>query len=146
MITVGFFWNVAAIATTGTLCSTPRAPAGRRPSRRRSVRGEELQPVHLRPAHADRHVEVVFLVDPFGERLVEAAVLGLREPVGREHDAVGRLRVGERAERGGGERGEGAERAWHGASCDAGAGDDATADIRSENGQSPGDAPRKMPP
>ena len=52
---------------------------------------EELQAVHLRPPHPDRHVEPVLAIRAFGERLVVAAVLGLCEPVGREHDALLRL-------------------------------------------------------
>jgi len=59
------------------------------------VGGQELQSVDLRAAHPDRHVEAVLLVDAFGERLVEAAVLGLREPVGGEDDLV----LGSRGER-----------------------------------------------
>jgi hypothetical protein len=109
-------------------------------------RGEQLQAVDLRPAHPDRDVEVVLPVDAFRDRLVEAAVLGLREPVGGEHDAVGRLRMrGEGRREHGGDGGEEAKRAGHRAvSGVAVSGDDATADIRSENGQSRGGGPRKM--
>jgi hypothetical protein len=57
------------------------------------ARREKLQAVHLRSAHADRHVEPVLSVRAFGKRLVVAAVFGLREPVGREDDALRRLRV-----------------------------------------------------
>nr|AIF26930.1 putative nitrate/sulfonate/bicarbonate family ABC transporter substrate-binding protein [uncultured bacterium fosmid pJB190D12_contig I] len=67
--------------------------------------GEELQAVHLRAAHADRHVEAVLAVRALGYRLVEAAVLGLREPVGREQQPV--LRVGDAAAREDGGKGAG---------------------------------------
>ena len=49
--------------------------------------GEQLQAVDLRAAHLDRDIQAVLLVDAFRHGLVEAAVLGLREPVGREDDA-----------------------------------------------------------
>ena len=50
--------------------------------------GEQLQAVDLRPAHPDRDVEPVLPVRAFRQRLVEAPVLRLREPVGGEHDAI----------------------------------------------------------
>ena len=94
MITVGFFWNVAAIATTGTSCSMADMHLQRVGHRDVELAGgEQLQAVDLRAAHADLHVEAVLAVRAFGDRLVEAAVLGLREPVGGEHDLVRRLRV-----------------------------------------------------
>src|SRR5262249_13793160 len=49
--------------------------------------------VDLRPAHLDRHVQAVALIDAFGERLIEAAVLGLRIPIGHEDHLVGRDRA-----------------------------------------------------
>jgi hypothetical protein len=105
MMTVGFFWNVARDRDDRHVLLDGRErleSVGHRDVDLSAARS--WQPVHLRPAHLDRHVEVVLLVDPLGERLVVAAVLGLREPVGREHDAVGRLRVrGERRRERGGE-------------------------------------------
>src|SRR5258708_35327485 len=50
----------------------------------------------LRPAHLDRHLETVALVDSFGDRLVETAVLGLGVPVGHEHDLVGGMSAARR--------------------------------------------------
>ena len=50
--------------------------------------------VDVRPARHDGDVEPVFLVGAVGERLVEAAMLGLRDPVGAERDLVERLRAG----------------------------------------------------
>jgi len=44
--------------------------------------------------HANLHVEPVLAVRPFGHGLIEAAVLGLRKPVGREHDLLQGLRAG----------------------------------------------------
>ena len=44
--------------------------------------GHHLQAVELRAAHLDGDIEAVFLVQAGGHRLVEAAVLGLRVPVG----------------------------------------------------------------
>ena len=92
--TVGFFWNVAPIVGD-------RQPLLERRQRLQVVAhgdvelagGEQLQRIDLRAAHADRHVEAVPLVDALGHRLVEAAVLGLREPVRAEHEARERLRV-----------------------------------------------------
>ncbi len=57
------------------------------------VRDEQLQRIDLRAAHADGDVEPVAPIDSFGDRLVEAAVHGLREPVRAEHEARERLRV-----------------------------------------------------
>ena len=45
----------------------------------------------LRAARHDGDVEAVFLVGAVGDRLVEAAVLGLGHPVGAERDLVQRL-------------------------------------------------------
>src|SRR5271169_1024614 len=42
----------------------------------------------------DGHVEVVFAVSAVGERLIKAAVLGFRHPIGAEGDLVERLRAG----------------------------------------------------
>ncbi len=50
--------------------------------------------VHVRTARHDGHVEPVFAVGAVGERLVEAAVLGLGHPIGAEADLVQRLRLG----------------------------------------------------
>ena len=47
--------------------------------------------VHARAALADGDVEPVFAVGAVGKRLVEAAVLGLRHPIGAEGDLVERL-------------------------------------------------------
>ena len=54
--------------------------------------GDQLQPVvHVRPARQDGDVEAVLAVGAVDQRLVEAAVLGLRHPVGGEGDLVERL-------------------------------------------------------
>ena len=50
--------------------------------------------VHARAARHDGHVEPVFAVGAVGQRLVEAAVLGLGHPVGAEGDLVERLSRG----------------------------------------------------
>jgi hypothetical protein len=47
---------------------------------------QQLAVRRLRPALRDGHVEAVFLVSAVGEGLVEAAMLGLGEPVGAEGD------------------------------------------------------------
>ena len=94
MITVGFFWNVAAIATTGTFCSTAESACS--PSAIATSicpAASSCRPFTCGPPIRIVDVQVVFPVRPFGDRLVEAAVLGLREPVGGEHDAVGGLRA-----------------------------------------------------
>ena len=69
--------------------------------------------VHLRAARHDRHVEAVFPVGAVGDRLIEAAMLGLGDPVGAERDLVELLGEGGRGEsRKGGGR-ERAARQWH---------------------------------
>ena len=51
--------------------------------------GDQLQAVvHVRPARQDGDVEAVLLVGAVGHRLIEAAVLGLRHPVGGKSDLV----------------------------------------------------------
>ena len=52
--------------------------------------GEQLAVVDLRPARPDGHLQAVFLVDPVGHRLIEAAMLGLGLPVGAEGDLIER--------------------------------------------------------
>ena len=56
--------------------------------------------VHARAALPDGHVEPVFAIGAVGQRLVEAAVLGLGHPVGAEGDLVERLSIGRAGERG----------------------------------------------
>ena len=61
--------------------------------------GEQLAVVDLRAARADRHIQAVFLVDPVGHRLIEAAMLGLGLPVRAEgHLVQGLRRASERRE------------------------------------------------
>ena len=48
--------------------------------------------VGIRSARQDGHVEAVFAIGAVGERLIEAAMLGLRHPIGAEGDLVERLR------------------------------------------------------
>jgi hypothetical protein len=70
------------------------------------ARGEKLEAIDLWSARPDRHVEPVLLVGAFRDRLVEAAMFGLREPVGGKDDSLGRLRGGDagREEQGGGKK------------------------------------------
>src|SRR5262245_20164408 len=63
-----------------------------------AARGQELGAVDLRPTLPDRHVEAVAAVDARGHCLVEAAMLGLRAPVGAEDDTVELLRAGNAGE------------------------------------------------
>ena len=73
MITVGFFWNVAAIATSGTFCSTADNTCNASAIAMSMLAGgEQLQAVDLRSAHADLHIESVLAVRALGHRLVEA--------------------------------------------------------------------------
>ena len=58
---------------------------------------QELRGVLLRPALADVALDAVFLVDAVGGREIEAAMLGLRAPVGLVADLVERLRGHPRA-------------------------------------------------
>jgi hypothetical protein len=44
--------------------------------------------VHVGAARQDRHVESVLLVCAVGERLIEAAVFGLGEPIGGKADLI----------------------------------------------------------
>ena len=60
--------------------------------------GDQQRPVGgLRAALADGDVEAVLRVGAVGDGLVEAAVLGLRQPVGAEGDLVLRQRRGGRS-------------------------------------------------
>ena len=58
---------------------------------------QQLRRILLRPAHADVAFDAVAAINAGGDRLVEAAMLGLHAPVGLEGDTVERLRVGTRA-------------------------------------------------
>ena len=56
--------------------------------------GEQRQAVvHLRAARHDGHVEAVFRIGAVGDRLIEAAMLGLGDPIGAERNLVERLRL-----------------------------------------------------
>ena len=61
---------------------------------RRAAR-QQLRHVHVRPALADGDVEAALGIKPFGQRFIEAAMLGLRLPVGDEGDVGGRGQRGE---------------------------------------------------
>ena len=57
------------------------------------LRREQQHPVvHLRAARHDGDVEAVFSIRAVGDCLIEAAVFGLRDPVGAERDLVELLR------------------------------------------------------
>jgi hypothetical protein len=101
----------AATAFTGACCWASDEAVGAHPELDLSG-GQELGHVHAGAALDDPHVESALLVFAGGQRLVEAAVLGLRAPVGGETDlrapalglGLGRL-LGRRAGAGhGGER------------------------------------------
>ena len=55
--------------------------------------GHQHAVIGVRATLYDGHVEAVFPVGAVGERLVEAAVLGLGHPVGAESDFVERFRT-----------------------------------------------------
>ena len=59
-----------------------------------AAREQQLHHVHLGPAHAHLHVQAVAPVDALGQRLIEAAVLGLGIPVGDENEFFGSLGAG----------------------------------------------------
>ena len=56
--------------------------------------GQQDAIVHIRAAGHDGDIEPVVAIGAVGERLIEPAVLGLRQPVGTERDLVERLRAG----------------------------------------------------
>src|SRR5947207_9647988 len=53
---------------------------------------EKLRMIDLRPARPQLHIKAMALVDAGGDGLVEAAMLGLRLPIGAEIDALGGCR------------------------------------------------------
>jgi len=61
--------------------------------------GEQKLVIQLRPTLDDLHIEAVALVCAVGERLIEAAMLGFGEPIGREGDTIERQRVRSGAEK-----------------------------------------------
>ena len=61
-----------------------------------AARGQQRPVVHLRPALQQGHVQSVFLVGAVGDRLVEAAMRGLRFPVGGKANLVVGVRSGRR--------------------------------------------------
>ena len=72
--------------------------------------GEQDAVVGIRAAGHDGHVEAVFPVGTVGERLIEAAMLALRHPIGAECNLVEGLGRGRR-QPGGGRRQSGEQRA-----------------------------------
>src|ERR1700723_688737 len=50
---------------------------------------QKLRSIHLRTTHLDGHVETGLVVKPGRFGLIEAAMLGLREPAGQERHLVG---------------------------------------------------------
>ena len=52
--------------------------------------GQQLRHVYLRAAFADGDVQPALGIQPFGQRLIEAAMFGLGLPVGDENDVSGR--------------------------------------------------------
>ena len=48
--------------------------------------------VHVRPARHDGHIEAICAISAVSKRLIEAAMLGFRHPVGAEGNPVERLR------------------------------------------------------
>ena len=92
--TCGSFWNIDATATVGMLLSTASKVCSVFAAMKKSIFAEiiRMRLLTLRPAGHDGDVEAVFLVGAVGDRLEEAAVLGLRHPVGAEGHLVQRLR------------------------------------------------------
>ena len=88
--TDGSFWKIAATATIGMFSRTKLSGTNEFEARLKSSTPgrEQLRVVDLRPALPQRHVEAVPLVDAGGDRLVEAAVLGLGLPIGAEADRL----------------------------------------------------------
>ena len=95
--TCGSFWNMAATAS-GRDVLLDRIEALQRVGAHEEVELADRQQdavVHVRPARHDGDVEPVFAIGAVDQRLIEAAVLGLRHPVGAERDLVeGLLRGG----------------------------------------------------
>ena len=96
--TCGSFWKIAATGTIGTFCSTASKLCSVFALMKKSILPTVKQDavVHVRTALHDRHVEPVLAIGAVGERLIEAAVLALRDPVGAEGDLVERLGGGKR--------------------------------------------------
>ena len=93
--TCGSFWNMAATATVRNVL-LDRVERLQRVGAHEEVElaDRQQQPVvHVRAARHDGDVEAVRPIGAVGERLVEAAVLGLRHPVGAEGHLVERLRA-----------------------------------------------------
>ena len=86
---------MAATGTIGTFCATASKLCSVLALMKKSIlpTGEQDAVVHVRAARHDGHVEPVLAVGAVGERLVEAAVLALRHPIGAERDFVELLGV-----------------------------------------------------
>ena len=86
--TDGSFWKIAATATIGmfSLHEIQRDEGVRREVEVEPAGGEQLRVIDLRSALPQRHLEPVLPVNPGGDRLVVAAVLGLGLPIRAEAD------------------------------------------------------------
>jgi len=89
------FWNIAATASVGILFSTASKPCSVLALMKKSMRpaGSRTRLFTFGPPGRDGDVESVFAVGAVGERLIEAAMLGLRHPIGAERHLVESLRV-----------------------------------------------------
>ncbi len=88
--TCGSFWNMAATATSGTLLVTASKVCSEFALMKKSslpaISSDAV--VVVGAAGHDGDVEAVFLVGAVGDRLEEAAMLALGDPVGAERDLV----------------------------------------------------------
>ena len=62
--------------------------------------GQQLRHIHIGSAFADGDVQSAFGVKPFGQRFIEAAMFGLRLPVGDEGNVGQRRRPAAKPARG----------------------------------------------
>ena len=88
----GSFWKSAATATIGTFCSTVLNAWNHIGAHVEidASGGQQQAIVALRAALQDRDLEAVFGIGAIGQRLIEAAMLRLGAPIGRETHAIER--------------------------------------------------------
>ena len=98
--TCGSFWKLAATAMVGMFCATASKPCSELALMKKSIlpASSSMRLFTCGPPGTMVTSRPYFAVGAVGDRLIEAAMLGLGDPVGAERDLVELLRLRGRGE------------------------------------------------